>query len=89
MGHTIRTWSAVCSEAPHSQLGEGARPYLCMDEWNRPTPICRRLSLTQAIWDKPNPTGLVLAMGMKAQSLDVFSVHRVPPIIRPLKSVDA
>ena len=33
------TWSAVCSEAPHSQFGEGARPHLCMDEWNRPTPV--------------------------------------------------
>ena len=36
IGHAVRTWSAVCSEAPHSQFGEGARPHLCMDEWNRP-----------------------------------------------------
>ena len=36
IGHTVSTWSAVCSEAPHSQFGEGARPHLCMDEWNRP-----------------------------------------------------
>ena len=27
-------WSAVCSEAPHSQFGEGAAPHLYMDEWN-------------------------------------------------------
>ena len=46
--HAVSTWSAVCSEAPHSQFGEGARPHLCMDEWNRPTPVRRRLSLTQA-----------------------------------------
>ena len=46
--HAVGTWSAVCSEAPHSQFGEGARPHLCMDEWNRPTPVRRRLSLTQA-----------------------------------------
>ena len=46
--HAVRTWSAVCSEAPHSQFGEGARPNLCMDEWNRPTPVRRPLSLTQA-----------------------------------------
>ena len=44
--HAVSTWSAVCSEAPHSQFGEGARPHLCMDEWNRPTPVRRRLSLT-------------------------------------------
>ena len=51
------TWSAVCSEAPHSQFGEGARPHLCMDKWNRPTPVRRRLSLTQVARGKPIPTG--------------------------------
>ena len=39
IGHAVRTWAAVCSEAPHSQFGKGARPHLCMDEWNRPTPV--------------------------------------------------
>ena len=34
MGHTIRTWSEVCSAALHSQFNKGARPHLCMDEWN-------------------------------------------------------
>ena len=58
MGHAVRTWCVVCSEAPHSQFGEGARPHLCMDEWNHPTPVCRRLSLTQAARDNPIPTGL-------------------------------
>ena len=33
--HVIKTMSSVFSEAPHSQFGEGARPHLCMDEWNR------------------------------------------------------
>ena len=37
MGHAIRTWSALCLAASHSQFGEGARPYLCMDQWNHPT----------------------------------------------------
>ena len=31
IGHAVGTWSAVCSEAPHSQISEGARPHLCMD----------------------------------------------------------
>ena len=53
IGHAVSTWSAVCSEAPHSQFGEGARSHLCMDEWNRPTPLRRRLSLTQAARGKP------------------------------------
>ena len=60
IGHTVSTWSAVCSEAPYSQFGEEARPHLCMDEWNRPTPVRRRLSLTQAVRGKPIPTGLAL-----------------------------
>ena len=64
IGHAISTWSAVCSEAPHSQFGEGARPHLCMEEWNRSTPVRRRLSLTQAARGKPIPTGL--APGTKA-----------------------
>ena len=54
IGHAVRTWSAVCSEAPHSQFGERARPHLCMDECNRPTPVRRRLSLTQAARGKPS-----------------------------------
>ena len=32
IGHAVRTWSVVCSQAPHLQFGEGARPHLCMDE---------------------------------------------------------
>ena len=42
IGHAVSTWSAVCSEAPHSQFGEGARPHLCMDKSNRPTPVHRQ-----------------------------------------------
>ena len=55
IGHAVSTWSSVCSETPHLQFGEGARPHLCMDEWNRPTPVCRWLSLTQAARAK-NPS---------------------------------
>ena len=77
IGHTISTWSAVCSEAPHSQFGEGARPHLCMDEWNRPIPVRRRLSLTQAVRGKPIPTGLALIPGTKARSLEALSQYSV------------
>ena len=69
IGHAVSTWSAACSEAPHSQFGEGVRPHLCMGEWNRPTPVCRRLSLTQVAQGKLIPTGLALVSGTKAQSL--------------------
>ena len=75
MGHIVSTWSAVCSEAPHSQFGEGARPHLCMDEWNRPTLVRRRLSLTQAARGKPIPTGLTLVPGTKTRSLEALSQY--------------
>ena len=77
IGHTVSTWSAVCSESPHSQFGKGARPHLCMDEWNRPTPARMRLSLTQAAPSKPIPTGLAPVSGAKARSLEAFSQYSV------------
>ena len=75
--HHVSTWSAVCSEAPYSQLGEGATPHLCMDEWNRTTPVLRRLSVTQAAWGKPIPTGLAPVRYTKARSLEAFSQYFV------------
>ena len=75
IGHAVSTWSAVCSETPHSQFGEGASPHLCMDEWNRPTPVRRRLILTQAARGKPIPTGLAPVSGTKARSLEAFSQY--------------
>ena len=77
IGYAVSTWSAVCSEAKHLQFGKAARPHLCMDEWNRPTPVRRRLSLTQAARGKPIPTGLALVPGTKARSLEAFSQYSV------------
>ena len=77
IGHAVSTWSAVCSEAPHSQFGEGARPHLCMNKWNWPTPVRRRLSLTQAVRGKPIPKCLSPVSGTKARSLEVFSHYSV------------
>ena len=77
IGHAVSTWSAVCSRVSHSQFGEGPRPHLCMDKWNCPTPVSRRLSLTQAAWGKPIPTGLAPVLGTKARSLEAFSQYSV------------
>ena len=77
IGHAVSTWSAVCSEATHSQFGEGAKSHLYMDEWNRQTPVRRRLNLTQAARGKPIPTGLAPAPGTKARSLEAFSQYYV------------
>ena len=64
IGHAVSTWSAVCSEAPHLQFDERARSHLCIDKWYRPTPIRRRLSLTQAARGKPIPKGLAQKYGV-------------------------
>ena len=77
IGHAVSTWFVVCSEAPHLQFGEGARPHLCIDEWNRSTPVQRRLSLTQAARGKPITTGLAPVLGTKAWSLETFSQYSV------------
>ena len=84
IGHAVSTWSAVCLEAPHSRFSEGARPHLCMDEWNRPTPVRRRLSLTQAARDKPIPTGLAPVRGTKHGSWKHF--HSTPRSICDLST---
>ena len=75
VGHAVSTWCAVCSEASHSQFGEGARPHFYMDEWNRPTSVCRRLSLTKATRGKPIPIGLAPVSGTKVRSLEAFSQY--------------
>ena len=73
MGHDVRTWSAVCSAAPLLQFGEEARLHLCMDEWNRPTTVCRQVNLSQTVWDKLTPIGMAPVLSIKTRSLDVFS----------------
>ena len=77
IGHVVRTWSAVCSEGPHSRFDEGPIPHLCMDEWNCPTPVRRRLILTQAARGKPIPTDLAPVPGKKARSLEAPSQYSV------------
>ena len=90
IGHAVRTWSAVCLEVPHLQFGEGARSHLCMDEWNRPTPVLKRLSLTQATWSKPIPTTLALVLGTKAhKAWKHFHNTPFPFVICPFRSADA
>ena len=74
-GHALKTWSAVCYIAPHLQFDEETRPYRAWTKGITQHQCSRRLSLTQAVRSKPIPTGLVLVMGMKVQSLDIFSQY--------------
>ena len=46
-----------------------------MDKWNCATPVCRRLSLTQATRGKLIPIGLAPVSGTKARSLEAFSQY--------------
>ena len=64
MKHVKIMWSAVCSQAPHSHFAEEAKPHLCMHEPKRPTPVRRRLSLTQAVLVKLIPMALLLTLEM-------------------------
>ena len=75
IGHADITWSAVCSSAPHSHSGVGARPHLCIHERKRPTPVLKRFSLTQASLGKSSPEGSDPAVGTKARSLESDSRH--------------
>ena len=85
VGHVEIMWSAVCALAPHLHFAEGARPHLCMEETKRPTPVRRRLSLTQAVLVKLIPMGLVLTLGMCTPSADMlleYSVSHVKHVAR-------
>ena len=75
IGHAARTWSSVCLILHHTRNLVKERDLICMDEWNRPTPVSRRLSLTQAARGKPIPTDLALVPGTKTRSLKAFSQY--------------
>ena len=51
IGHAVSTWSAVCSEAPHSQFGEGVRPqsneFIQSNEFQQQSQIAKPYSSSQ------------------------------------------
>jgi len=75
IGHWRTTWSTVCSSAPHSQTAEEAIPHLYKQERKRPTPVRRRLSLTQALLGRVIPCVCVPVCGIKMRSLVGLSAH--------------
>ena len=68
-GHFKSTWAAVWSNAPYSQTDVRASPHLCMDDWKLPTPVLRRLSLTQADLGRSMPNGLSWCSGQSGKVL--------------------
>jgi len=51
-GQEVSMWSAVCFSATQLQFAKGTKLHLCMVEWNSPTPVRRRFSLTQKGLDR-------------------------------------
>ena len=81
IGHAVSTWSAVCSEAPHSQFGEGARPHLCMAQAVEVNPSCSRQA-------HPNRPGT--GPGHKStEPGSTFTVLHFPFVVFPFRSTDA
>ena len=56
-GTSNRTWCAVCSGLPQTQVAEGRRPQRCMLALRRPTPVRRRFSVTQSLRRRRVPGG--------------------------------
>ena len=72
MGHAIRTWYMVCSEASHLQLSEKARSnFAWMNEMTQHQ-FARGLSLTQVVWRKLI-SGLVVVMGMNDYAVSHYT----------------
>ena len=63
VGHVKIMLCGVCLLASHSQIAEEARPYLCIDEPNRPKPVRRQLSLIHFLV-RLIPIGLELTLRM-------------------------
>ena len=84
--HAVKTWSAVCSAAPGSQSCEGVRPHCAWTNGITLTPVCRRLSLTQAVRRKPNPSYWSrIGCGYEITKPEcILTVLRVLSMIRPL-----
>ena len=57
-----------------------------MDEWNRPAPVCRRLTLTLVVRSKPIATGLIgNGHGYKNMGPEcILTILHVPTVIRSL-----
>ena len=90
MRHVKILLSAVCSLVPHSHFAEEARPHLCMDEPERPTPVHRRLSLTQAVLVKLIPIwSCADPRNVDTEHWHTFGVLCVPCQVRPLGSANA
>ena len=90
MRHAVRTWSAVCSEAPHLQFSEGTRPHLCLDEWNCPAPVCRQVELNPSCSGQAHPNRPGIGPGYKnMEPENILMTLRLPFMICPLRSTDA
>ena len=90
IGHAVSTWSAVCSEAPHSQFGEGARPHLCNGQMESPNTSPQAVELNPSYSGQAHPNRPGTGFGHESTEPEsIFTVLRVPFVICPFRSADA
>ena len=75
MGHDVIIWSAICSSAPHSQDAVENMSHLCIDDRNRPNPVRRRFSRTQAGLESPISDGRASTPSKNECRREVLSRH--------------
>ena len=88
MRHAIRTWSAVCLEAPHSQFVKEARPHLCMDQLPNTSPQAVELNPSYSEQVHPNRPGTNLGY-KNTEPGCIFTIIRIPFMVCPLRSAGA
>ena len=71
MGNTVKTWSTVCLIATICNPVK-ERDHIVHEKMESPNISPQAIELNQAVQSKPILIGLVLVMGMKVRSLDVF-----------------
>ena len=90
MGHAIRTWSTVCSAAPHLQFSEGARPHLCVNERRIANTSPKAVELNPSCLEQAHSNRPGTGSGYKNTNLgSILKILRVQFMVRPLRSTDA
>ena len=90
MEHAFRTWSAVCSEAPQLQFGEGARTPFVHVQMELPNTCWQAIELNLSWSGQAQSNWPGTGHGYKSTKPGcTLTVFRLPSITRPLRSADA
>ena len=90
IGHAVRTWSAVCSEVPHLQFSEGARPHCKEQQMELPNTSPQVVEPNSSCSGYAHPSRPGTSPGRKStEPGSIFTVLHFPFVIRPFRSMDA